>query len=75
MCFHSHKVALTFSSLQLYNRELEEEFGPFDDWVNTFELYRGKANEEDGNNEERFVGKFKVRQTQIQHRRYEPIYR
>ncbi|XP_029936395.1 fer-1-like protein 6 [Myripristis murdjan] len=49
------------ATLQLYNRELEEEFGPFDDWVNTFELYRGKANEEDGNNEERFVGKFKGR--------------
>lgn len=49
-------------SLQLYNKELEAEFGPFDDWVNTYELFRGKANEEDGASEERFVGKFKVRQ-------------
>lgn len=48
-------------SLQLYNRELEAEFGPFDDWVNTYELFRGKASEEEGATEERFVGKFKVR--------------
>uniref|UniRef100_A0A672YX44 C2 domain-containing protein n=1 Tax=Sphaeramia orbicularis TaxID=375764 RepID=A0A672YX44_9TELE len=48
-------------SYKLYNRELETEFGPFDDWVNTFELYRGKANEEEGTSDERFVGKFKGR--------------
>lgn len=47
--------------LQLYSRELETEFGPFDDWVKTYELVRGKANEEEGSTEERFVGKFKVR--------------
>uniref|UniRef100_A0A3Q0SXS2 Fer-1 like family member 6 n=1 Tax=Amphilophus citrinellus TaxID=61819 RepID=A0A3Q0SXS2_AMPCI len=47
--------------LQLYSKELESEFGPFDDWVNTYELFRGKANEEVGSNEERFVGKFKGR--------------
>uniref|UniRef100_A0A8C1K2B9 Fer-1 like family member 6 n=1 Tax=Cyprinus carpio TaxID=7962 RepID=A0A8C1K2B9_CYPCA len=41
--------------------ELEAEFGPFDDWVKTFELYRGKANEEEGSADERFVGKFKGR--------------
>ncbi|KPP67586.1 fer-1-like protein 6-like [Scleropages formosus] len=45
----------------LYDKELEAEFGPFDDWVNTFELYRGKANEEDSSSEERIVGKFKGR--------------
>ncbi|KAM4608723.1 fer-1-like protein 6 [Polymixia lowei] len=49
------------ATLQLYDKELEAEFGPFDDWVNTFELFRGKANEEEGTNEERFVGKFKGR--------------
>uniref|UniRef100_UPI003AADEC2C fer-1-like protein 6 n=1 Tax=Centroberyx gerrardi TaxID=166262 RepID=UPI003AADEC2C len=49
------------ATLQLYNKELEAVFGPFNDWVNTFELYRGKANEEEGTNEERFVGKFKGR--------------
>lgn len=47
--------------LQLYNKELESEFGPFDDWVNTYELFRGKASDEDGTTDERFVGKFKVR--------------
>lgn len=47
------------ATLQLYNRELESEFGHFNDWMNTFELHRGKANEEDG--EGIFVGKFKGR--------------
>ncbi|KAM4561262.1 fer-1-like protein 6 isoform 2-T2 [Fundulus diaphanus] len=47
--------------LQLYNKELEAEFGPFDDWVSTYELFRGKANEEEGTSDERFVGKFKGR--------------
>uniref|UniRef100_A0A671KXN8 Fer-1 like family member 6 n=1 Tax=Sinocyclocheilus anshuiensis TaxID=1608454 RepID=A0A671KXN8_9TELE len=45
----------------VYDKELEAEFGPFDDWVKTFELYRGKANEEEGSADERFVGKFKGR--------------
>ncbi|CAN9498589.1 unnamed protein product [Ophioblennius macclurei] len=49
------------ATLQLYHQELEVQFGPFDDWVNTYELFRGKANEEDGANDERFVGKFKGR--------------
>lgn len=50
------------ATLQLYDKELESEFGPFDDWVNTFELFRGKANDEVGrSSEERFVGKFKGR--------------
>lgn len=48
--------------LQLYNKELEAEFGNFSDWVNTYELFRGKSGEEDGPKEERFVGKFKVSQ-------------
>nr|XP_061799780.1 fer-1-like protein 6 [Nerophis lumbriciformis] len=47
------------ATLQLYNKELEAEFGPFDDWVKTYELFRGKSNEEEGSTEERFVGKFK----------------
>lgn len=36
------------------------EFGPFDDWVSSFDLYRGKASDADGANDERFVGNFKV---------------
>ncbi|XP_034417851.1 fer-1-like protein 6 isoform X2 [Cyclopterus lumpus] len=47
------------ATLKLYNKELEAEFGLFNDWVNTYELFRGKANEEES--EERFVGKFKGR--------------
>lgn len=49
------------ATLQLYNKELEAEFGNFSDWVNTYELFRGKSGEEDGPSEERFVGKFKGR--------------
>ncbi|KAK1903005.1 hypothetical protein KUDE01_005964, partial [Dissostichus eleginoides] len=49
------------ATLKLYNKELEAEFGPFDDWVSTYELFRGKANEEEGASDERFVGKFKGR--------------
>uniref|UniRef100_A0A3Q3F5M2 Fer-1 like family member 6 n=1 Tax=Kryptolebias marmoratus TaxID=37003 RepID=A0A3Q3F5M2_KRYMA len=49
------------ATLQLYNKELEAEFGPFDDWVTTYELFRGKANEDEGASDERFVGKFKGR--------------
>ncbi|XP_013770778.1 fer-1-like protein 6 [Pundamilia nyererei] len=49
------------ATLKLYNKELESEFGSFDDWVKTYELFRGKASEEEGSNEERFVGKFKGR--------------
>ncbi len=44
----------------MYDKELEAEFGPFDDWVKTFELYRGKANEEESSADDRFVGKLKV---------------
>ncbi|XP_054603148.2 fer-1-like protein 6 isoform X3 [Nothobranchius furzeri] len=58
--FHSG-LRTKLATLQLYNKELEAEFGPFDDWVTTYELFRGKANEEEGTSEERFVGKFKGR--------------
>ncbi|KAJ0070169.1 hypothetical protein NL108_002479 [Boleophthalmus pectinirostris] len=47
------------ATLKLYTKELESEFAQFNDWVDTFELYRGKANKED--DDERFVGKFKGR--------------
>uniref|UniRef100_A0A4W6G400 Fer-1 like family member 6 n=1 Tax=Lates calcarifer TaxID=8187 RepID=A0A4W6G400_LATCA len=57
----SEVMLVTSCFLQLYDRELEVDFGPFDDWVKTYELFRGKANEEDGATDERFVGKFKGR--------------
>ncbi|XP_030642529.1 fer-1-like protein 6 [Chanos chanos] len=47
------------ATLQIYDKELEAELGPFDDCLKTFELYRGKANEDEGSSDDRFVGKFK----------------
>ncbi|XP_014816680.1 PREDICTED: fer-1-like protein 4 isoform X1 [Calidris pugnax] len=48
------------ATLQIYNSELENEFGNFEDWLCIFPLHHGKANEdEDGNEDEHFVGKYK----------------
>ncbi|XP_050838192.1 fer-1-like protein 4 isoform X3 [Serinus canaria] len=48
------------ATLQIYNSELEHEFGNFEDWLCIFPLHRGKANEdEDGNEDEHYVGKYK----------------
>ncbi|XP_051489419.1 fer-1-like protein 4 [Apus apus] len=48
------------ATLQIYNSELENEFGNFEDWLCIFPLHRGKANEdEDGNEDEHLVGKYK----------------
>lgn len=48
---------------QVFNRELESEFDHFEDWLHTFNLYRGKSGDDDDENvmdEDRLVGKFKV---------------
>lgn len=48
----------------MYNKELECEYGNFEDWLHTFNLYRGKAGDDDDNNvvdDDRIVGRFKVR--------------
>ncbi|XP_075757576.1 fer-1-like protein 4 isoform X2 [Pelodiscus sinensis] len=48
------------ATLQIYNWELENEFDNFEDWLYIFPLHRGKASEdEEGNEEENFVGKYK----------------
>ncbi|KAJ7414853.1 Fer-1-like protein 4 [Pitangus sulphuratus] len=48
------------ATLQIYKSELENEFGNFEDWLCIFPLHRGKANEDEGGNEdEHFVGKYK----------------
>ncbi|XP_008945990.1 PREDICTED: fer-1-like protein 4, partial [Merops nubicus] len=48
------------ATLQIYNSELENAFENFEDWLCIFPLHRGKANEdEDGNEDEHFVGKYK----------------
>lgn len=55
---------LTFWPVQVYPKELESEFDNFEDWLHTFNLLRGKTgDDEDGSTEEeRIVGRFKVRQ-------------
>lgn len=55
---------LTSWPVQVYPKELESEFDNFEDWLHTFNLLRGKTgDDEDGSTEEeRIVGRFKVRQ-------------
>uniref|UniRef100_UPI00398EED9F fer-1-like protein 6 n=1 Tax=Pristiophorus japonicus TaxID=55135 RepID=UPI00398EED9F len=48
------------ATLEIYDKELEGEFDNFVDWVQTFDLFRGKASEDDTSiDDERIVGKFK----------------
>lgn len=48
--------------LQVYDKELESEYGNFEDWLHTFNLYRGKAGDDDEQalDDDRIVGRFKV---------------
>ncbi|KAM8847475.1 otoferlin isoform 6-T6 [Synchiropus picturatus] len=47
--------------LMVYNKELESEYGNFEDWLHTFNLYRGKAGDTDERalDDDRIVGRFK----------------
>uniref|UniRef100_A0AAQ5XME6 C2 domain-containing protein n=1 Tax=Amphiprion ocellaris TaxID=80972 RepID=A0AAQ5XME6_AMPOC len=47
--------------MQVYNKELETEYGNFEDWLHTFNLYRGKAGDDDEHalDDDRIVGRFK----------------
>ncbi|KAM6954586.1 otoferlin [Aplochiton taeniatus] len=47
--------------LLVYNKELESEYGNFEDWLHTFNLYRGKAGDDDEQtlDDDRIVGRFK----------------
>ncbi|XP_042529028.1 fer-1-like protein 6 [Dipodomys spectabilis] len=46
--------------LKIYDGDLESEFNNFEDWVKTFELFRGKSTEEEqGLDGDRVIGKFK----------------
>ncbi|XP_029984059.1 otoferlin isoform X12 [Sphaeramia orbicularis] len=47
--------------LVVYNKELEGEYGKFEDWLHTFNLYRGKAGDDDEHalDDDRIVGRFK----------------
>uniref|UniRef100_A0A8C7XTL3 Otoferlin a n=1 Tax=Oryzias sinensis TaxID=183150 RepID=A0A8C7XTL3_9TELE len=52
--------------IQVFNKELESEFGNFEDWLHTFNLYRGKAGDDDEHalDDDRIVGRFKARKHQ-----------
>ena len=47
---------------QVFPNELEsqDDYEGFTEWLNTFELFRGKKSEDEINNDNRVVGKFKV---------------
>ncbi|EMP26126.1 Fer-1-like protein 6 [Chelonia mydas] len=44
------------ATLKIYDGDLESEFNNFEDWVKTFELFRGKDHSD---HEDRIIGKFK----------------
>uniref|UniRef100_A0AAQ4QJS0 Otoferlin a n=1 Tax=Gasterosteus aculeatus aculeatus TaxID=481459 RepID=A0AAQ4QJS0_GASAC len=46
---------------EVYDKELESEYGNFEDWLHTFNLYRGKAGDDDEQalDDDRIVGRFK----------------
>uniref|UniRef100_A0A672ZQ55 Otoferlin n=1 Tax=Sphaeramia orbicularis TaxID=375764 RepID=A0A672ZQ55_9TELE len=51
-----------FRFLLVYAKELENEFDSFEDWLHSFNLFRGKGGDDDDQNgadEDRIVGKFK----------------
>ncbi|KAK7907658.1 hypothetical protein WMY93_016270 [Mugilogobius chulae] len=54
-------VKLRVDELMVYNKELELEYGDFEDWLHTFNLYRGKAGDDDehAQDDDRIVGRFK----------------
>ncbi|XP_023271889.1 fer-1-like protein 4 [Seriola lalandi dorsalis] len=49
------------ATLKLYGGDLESEFSQFQDWLQIFPLYKGRASaeDEDDDEEERFMGKYK----------------
>eukprot|EP00062_Callorhinchus_milii_P017719 gi/632970452/ref/XP_007901657.1/ PREDICTED: fer-1-like protein 6 [Callorhinchus milii] len=56
----SNVVKSSLTTLEIYDKELEAEFDDFSDWVQTFDLFRGKAGEDDSSlDDERVIGKFK----------------
>ncbi|KAM6992478.1 otoferlin isoform 4-T4 [Tautogolabrus adspersus] len=54
-------VKAKVDELLVYNKELESEYGNFEDWLHTFNLYRGKAGDDDEQalDDDRIVGRFK----------------
>ncbi|XP_078131126.1 otoferlin isoform X2 [Sander vitreus] len=54
-------VKARVDELMVYDKELDSEFGNFEDWLHTFNLYRGKAGDDDEHtlDDDRIVGRFK----------------
>ncbi|MCI4389544.1 hypothetical protein PGIGA_G00099320 [Pangasianodon gigas] len=49
--------------LVVFNKELETEFEDFEDWLHSFNLFKGKAGDDDDNSvvdDDRIMGRFKV---------------
>uniref|UniRef100_A0A1A8GLH4 Otoferlin n=2 Tax=Nothobranchius TaxID=28779 RepID=A0A1A8GLH4_9TELE len=60
-CSEKRPVKPKVDELLVYNKELESEYGGFEDWLHTFNLYRGKAGDDDEHalDDDRIVGRFK----------------
>ncbi|KAM3861226.1 otoferlin isoform 2-T2 [Diretmus argenteus] len=56
-----HSAKQKVDELVVYHKELESEYGDFEDWLHTFNLYRGKAGDDDEHalDDDRIVGRFK----------------
>lgn len=60
-------------SNKVYPKELEGEYDQFEDWLHSFNLFRGKGGDDDDQNvtdEDRIVGKFKVRTKCLKYNSY-----
>lgn len=52
----------------MFPKELERDYDHFEDWLHSFNLFRGKGGDDDDQNvtdEDRIVGKFKVGTTKL----------
>ena len=59
------KIKASVALMKVFPNELEnqKDFDSFTEWLQTFELYRGKQGEEGFQDEARVVGQFKVSQS------------
>uniref|UniRef100_UPI003AAC01DE otoferlin-like isoform X1 n=1 Tax=Centroberyx gerrardi TaxID=166262 RepID=UPI003AAC01DE len=58
----SEKRKPKLDELKVYPKELESEYDNFEDWLHTFNLFRGKGGDDEEQNmadEDRIIGKFK----------------
>uniref|UniRef100_A0AAY4BAL4 Otoferlin n=1 Tax=Denticeps clupeoides TaxID=299321 RepID=A0AAY4BAL4_9TELE len=59
---HYNAFCYNKKNVSMYNKELESEFDNFEDWLHTFNLYRGKAGDDDDTSltdDDRVVGRYK----------------